>query len=71
MSANQQFLTQTNFQKVTAFLRKHYTDRMGVSVLPERVSERIQNTVQHYMTEVWKANGANQPPAAMNQEVLR
>ncbi len=70
MSGNNQFLTQTNYQKVVTFLQQHYSSRLG-SPLPERVDTRIKKTVQHYMTEISKVRGTNAPINVLNQEVLR
>jgi hypothetical protein len=70
-SNQQQFLTQANFHKIAGFLTQHYTDKTNVRSLPDRVTERIQKTVQHYMTEIHKVHGGQQPAASLNQEVLR
>lgn len=71
MSSSGPFLTNGNYQKIVGFLRGHYAQRLGTSAIPERMDARIQKTVQHYMTEVAKAQGANKPAQALNQEVLR
>lgn len=71
MSSAGPFLTNGNYQKIVGFLRGHYAQRLGTSAIPERMDSRIQKTVQHYMTEVAKAQGANKPAQALNQEVLR
>lgn len=71
MSSAGPFLTNGNYQKIVGFLRGHYAQRLGTSAIPERMDARIQKTVQHYMTEVAKAQGTNKPAQALNQEVLR
>lgn len=75
MSANQassQFLNGTNYNKILGFLRQRYTQKMGTNAIPERMDARLQKTVQHYMTEIYKSQGGkpiNVP--TLNQEVLK
>jgi hypothetical protein len=64
------FLNGPNYQKIVGFLRQHYATRLGVSAIPERMDTRIQKTVQHYMSEVSRFQGAK-PVTALNQEVVR
>lgn len=70
-SQQQTFLTQGNYQKIVEFLRNHYASRMNLTAIPERINSRIQSTVQHYMKEVAKMNGASVPASSLNHEVLR
>jgi hypothetical protein len=71
MSAQTQFLTQTNYNRIVDFLRQHFASRLGVGGITERVDSRIQKTVQHYMTEVAKLHSGTKPPTVLSQEVLR
>jgi hypothetical protein len=63
------FLNGPNYQKVVVFLRQHYSTKLGQAI-PQRMDERLQKTVQHYMTEVARIQG-NKPVASLNQEVVR
>jgi hypothetical protein len=65
------FLNGPNYQKLVGFLRNHYTSKLGMSALPERVDTRLQKTVQHFMTEVARIQGGRAPPVQLNQEVVR
>lgn len=69
-NAPNQFLNGPNYQKIVGFLRQHYTQKLGVTALPDRIDTRLQKTVQHYMSELSRA-GVNQPVSAMNQTVVR
>lgn len=72
MSLNQSaFLSNTNYQNIVGFLRKHYANRLGSASIPERIDGRIQKTVQHFMTEVAKAHGTQKPMHQLDQEVVR
>lgn len=64
-----EFLNGTNYQKIVGFLRKHYSDKIGAPI-PERMNERLQKTVQHYMQEVSRLQ-AGKPLMSLNQEVVR
>lgn len=66
-----QFLNGPNYQKIVGFLRHHYASKLGSSAIPERMDARLQKTVQHYMTEIARIQGATKPPSALNQEVVR
>ena len=52
-------------------MRHHYATKLGMNAIPERMDARLQKTVQHYMTEVSRIQGANKPVQTLNQEVLR
>ena len=75
MSSRQQqanpFLNATNYNKIVSFLRQHYSSKLGLKAVPERMESRLQKTVQHYMTEIARIQGPTKPLPAMNQEVLR
>ena len=66
-----QFLNASNYNKILSFLRQHYSSKLGVKAVPERMEGRLQNTVQHYMKEIARIQGTTKPLPAMNQEVLR
>lgn len=65
------FLNGPNYQKIVGFLRNHYSSKLGMSALPERVDGRLQKTVQHFMTEVARLQGSRATPVQLNQEVVR
>ena len=65
------FLNGPNYQKIVGFLRNHYSSKLGMSALPERVDGRLQKTVQHFMTEVAREHGSRATPVQLNQEVVR
>jgi hypothetical protein len=65
------FLNGPNYQKLVGYLRNHYTTKLGMSALPERVDTRLQKTVQHFMTEVARLQGSRATPVQLNQEVVR
>lgn len=65
------FLNGPNYQKLVGFLRNHYTSKLGMNALPERVDTRLQKTVQHFMTEVARIQGSRATPVQLNQEVVR
>ncbi len=65
------FLNGPNYQKIVGFLRNHYTSKLGMSALPERVDSRLQKTVQHYMPQVALELGSRATPLQLNQEVVR
>ena len=61
-----------NYQKIVGFLRQRYTQKLGLNAIPERMETRLQKTVQHYMTEISRAQpGPHIPVSALNQEVLK
>lgn len=64
------FLNGPNYQKIVGFLRQHYNSKLGTTSIPERMDQRLQKTVQHYMTEVSRIQGSK-PPNVLNQEVVR
>jgi hypothetical protein len=65
-----QFLNGTNYQKIVGFLRQEYARKTGSPAISKRMDERLQKTVQHYMTEVARLQ-PGKAPAVLNQEVLR
>lgn len=66
-----QFLNGPNYQKIVGFLRQHYTQKLGQSVIPQRMDERLQKTVQHYMTEISRVQGPGKPLNMLNNEVVK
>jgi len=71
MSGSNSFLNGPNYQTIVGFLKQKYTQQMRVTTLPERLDQRIQKTVQHYMTEVARAKGSSQPVVSLNREVVK
>ena len=70
--APSQFLNGPNYQTIVGFLRQKYTQKLGTNAIPERMDNRLQKTVQHYMTEIASAQtGKNIPLQSLNQEVIR
>jgi len=65
-----QFLNGTNYQKIVGFLRQEYAKKTGSPAISKRMDERLQKTVQHYMTEVARLQ-PGKAAAVLNQEVLR
>jgi len=65
------FLNGTNYNKLVTFLRQHYSSKLGLKAIPERMETRVQKTVQHYMTEIARIQGTTKALPALNQEVLR
>lgn len=65
------FLNGPNYQKIVGFLRNHYSSKLGMSALPERMDSRLQNTVQHFMKEVARIQGSRATPVQLNQEVVK
>lgn len=66
------FLNGPNYQKIVGFLRQRYTQKLGMNAIPERMDTRLQKTVQHYMTEIARAqSGLNVAVQSLNQEVLK
>lgn len=65
------FLSNANYARIVGFLRQHYARQTGVSAINEKTDTRLQKTVQHYMTEVAKAQGTSKPIPGLNQEVVK
>lgn len=65
------FLNRENYNKIVGFLRSRYAKKLGVSALPEKVDEKLQKYTQHFMTEVNRVQGANQPQNSLATEVVR
>lgn len=65
-----QFLNGTNYQKIVGFLREQYAKKSGSAAISKRMEERLQKTVQHYMTEVARLQ-PGKPASSLTQEVLR
>lgn len=66
------FLNGPNYQKLVGYLRTHYSTKLGMTALPERVDTRLQKTVQHFMTEIARVQGSSRAtPLQLNQEVVR
>ena len=63
------FLNGTNYDKIVGFLKQHYAKKLGTPV-PEKMTSRIQKTVQHYMQEVNRVQGGR-PANVLTTEVLK
>ena len=63
------FLNGTNYDKIVGFLTQHYSKKLG-SPVPEKMTSRIQKTVQHYMQEVNRVQ-AGRPVNVLTTEVLK
>lgn len=70
-TAPNQFLNGDNYNQLLAFTRQHYAKKLGTQAIPERMDTRLKKTVQHYMEEVARIQGATKPAKSLNQEVLR
>lgn len=71
MSGSNPFLNGPNYQTIVGFLKQKYTQQLRVATLPERLDQRIQKTVQHYMTEVARSKGSSQPVVSLNRDVVK
>jgi len=71
MSGPNPFLNGPNYQTIVGFLKQKYTQQLRVSTIPDRLDQRIQKTVQHYMTEIARAKGTAQPVASLNRDVVK
>jgi len=71
MSGSNPFLNGPNYQTIVGFLRQKYTQQLRVASIPEKLDQRIQKTVQHYMTEIARAKGTTQPVVALNRDVVK
>ena len=61
-----------NYQKIVGYLRQRYTEKLGTNAIPESMDARLQKTVQHYMTEIYRAqSGKNIGVNTLNQEVVK
>jgi hypothetical protein len=65
------FLSNANYARIVGFLRQHYARQTGVTAINEKTDTRLQKTVQHYMSEVAKAQGTSKPLPGLNQEVVK
>jgi len=65
------FFSQTNYGRILQPLREQYERKTNTDELPEDVDKRLQKTLQHYMNEVFRLNGANTSLNGLNQEVFR
>jgi hypothetical protein len=63
------FLNGTNYDKIVGFLKQHYAKKLGTSV-PDKMTTRIQKTVQHFMQEVNRVQGGR-PANVLTTEVLK
>jgi hypothetical protein len=63
------FLNGTNYEKIVGFLKQHYAKKLGTPV-PDKLTSRIQKTVQHYMQEVNRVQGGR-PVNVLTTEVLK
>jgi len=71
MSGPSPFLNGPNYQTIMGFLQQKYQTQLKTPV-GERLDARLQKTVQHYMTEVNRAQqGKRTPVVVMNKEVVR
>jgi len=71
MSGSNPFLNGPNYQTIVGFLKQKYMQQLRVATLPERLDQRIQKTVQHYMTEVARSKGSSQPVVSLNRDVVK
>ena len=65
------FFGQPNYARILQPLREQYERKMNTEELPEDVDKRLQKSLQHYMTEIFRVNGANTSVNTLNQEVFR
>jgi hypothetical protein len=65
------FFGQVNYARILQPLRETYERKMNTDELPEDADKRLQKTLQHYMSEVFRLNGNNTPVNSLNQEVFR
>jgi len=73
MSGPNPFLNGSNYESIVGFLQQKYQTQLK-SPISERLDTRIQKTVQHYMTEVARAQQGKRPApsvAALNRDVVR
>jgi len=68
MSGPNPFLNGSNYQTIVGFIKQKYQAQVGP--IPDRMDTRIQKTVQHYMTEVFKVN-SKKPVMELNREVVK
>jgi hypothetical protein len=65
------FFSQTNYARILQPLREQYERKTNTDELPDDVDKRLQKSLQHYMNEIFRVNGANTPINTLNQEVYR
>jgi hypothetical protein len=65
------FFGQVNYARILQPLREQYERKMNTDELPEEADRRLQKTLQHYMSEVFRLNGSNTTVNSLNQEVFR
>lgn len=73
MSGPNPFLNGSNYQSIVGFLQQKYQTQLK-SPISDRLDARLQKTVQHYMTEVARAQQGKRPApsvAALNRDVVR
>lgn len=73
MSGPNPFLNGSNYQSIVGFLQQKYQTQLK-SPISDRLDTRLQKTVQHYMTEVARAQQGKRPApsvAALNRDVVR
>jgi hypothetical protein len=73
MSGPNPFLNGANYQTIVGFMKQKYQTQLRTPI-SERLDTRIQKTVQHYMTEVARAQQGKRPPPpvlALNKDVVR
>jgi hypothetical protein len=68
---NRIFFSQTNYGRILQPLRENYERKLNKPELPEDVDKRLQKTLQHYMTEVYRVNGPQSSVNTLNQEAFR
>ena len=65
------FFSTTNYGRLLQPLRETYERKLKKTELPEEVEKRLQKTLQHYMSEIYRVNGPQVPVSTLNQEAFR
>ena len=65
------YFSQTNYARILQPLRENYERKLNKPELPEDVDKRLQKTLQHYMSEIYRVNGAQSSIKTLNQEAFR
>lgn len=65
------FFSQTNYARILQPLREQYERKLNKPELPEDMDRRLQKTLSHYMTEVYRIHSGQMPINSLNQESYR
>mgnify|MGYP000240400836 CR=1 FL=1 len=65
------FFSQTNYGRILQPLREQYERKLNKPELPDDIDRRLQKTLSHYMTEVYRINSGQMPINSLNQESYR